>query len=72
MADKSDIHIGENSPEEVALKLFQMIAAVEKKSTTGSDESEIKAGWTKADKAYILKTYGECLTTVRDGWYQPQ
>jgi bacillopeptidase F (M6 metalloprotease family) len=70
MNDKSDAYLGENSREAIAFKLFEMIAAVEKKSTSATDESGIKAGWTKADKAYILKTYGECITTVRDGWYQ--
>ncbi|MBY2932536.1 hypothetical protein [Rhizobium leguminosarum] len=70
MADKSVVHIGENSPEQVAFKLFELVAIVEKKSTSGTDANEMKAGWTKADKNYILTTYGECVTTVRAGWYE--
>ncbi|AVA22480.1 hypothetical protein [Rhizobium sp. NXC24] len=69
MSDKSVVHIGENSPEEVAFKLFKMIAEVEKKATYAS-MGDLSTGWAPADKDYILKTYGECITTVRDGWYQ--
>lgn len=65
MTDTSILHIGENSPEQVALKLFELVTRVERKSVTASDESELKAGWTKADRAYILATYGECLRMVR-------
>ncbi|MGO8154434.1 hypothetical protein HB771_17390 [Rhizobium leguminosarum bv. viciae] len=72
MTDKSIVHIGENSPEEVAHKLFLHIAAVEKKSISATDESGIKSGWTKADKTYILKTYGECISTVKHGFYEPK
>lgn len=70
MADKSIVHIGENSPEEVAYKLFQVVAAVEKKSLTGTDIEDLKPGWIKADKEWVLKTYGECVSTVRQGWFQ--
>ncbi|GES47130.1 hypothetical protein RsS62_63820 [Rhizobium dioscoreae] len=68
MADKSDVHIGENSPEQVAFKLFEMVASVEKKVTFGG--GHLQSGWSPADKNYILTTYGECLSTVRNGWYE--
>ena len=36
MADQAPVvHIGENSPEEVALKLFRLVAVAEKKGVTG-------------------------------------
>lgn len=72
MADaKPVVHIGENSPEQVAFKLMETIAAVERKSISGTDPSGLKAGWTKADRSWILRTYGECLTTVQNGYYKP-
>ena len=68
MSDKSVVHIGENSPEQVALKLFEMIAAIEKTATfTGNS---LEPGWSTADKNYILTTYGECINTVRSAWYK--
>lgn len=52
MADTSVVHIGENSPEQVAFKLMQLIAINEGK--TGS-----------ADRKWMLDTYAECLHVVR-------
>jgi hypothetical protein len=69
MSEKPVVHIGENSPEEVAFRLFKMIADVEKKATYGS-MGDLSPGWTTADKSYILKTYGECISAVRHGWYE--
>jgi hypothetical protein len=51
MADAPVIHIGENSPEWVAYRLFGDIRGAENRS--------------KADRKYILDTYAECLATVR-------
>lgn len=65
MADSSTVHIGENSPEQVAFKLFEIVARIERKSLSGSDANEIKSGWTKADRDYVLETYSKCLTAVR-------
>ena len=57
------IHVGENSPEEVALKLLRYIASVERKvlhtTTPGSGEMP-------ADRKWILDTYAECLKAVRN------
>ena len=51
MADAPVVHIGENSPEEVAYKLFRTVISAEDPP--------------KKDKKYILDTYAECLQTVR-------
>jgi hypothetical protein len=59
MADEPVVHIGENSPEQVALKLFYEVARSEKKDTgrtTGDD---------KPDRKWILDTFAECMNAVR-------
>ncbi len=61
MSDTSVVHIGENSPEEVAFKLMKAIAAGESKSLISS-----MAGPASADRKWILDTYAECLNVVRD------
>ncbi len=61
MADKPVVHIGENSPEEVAYKLFLEVAYAEKKNT--------HAGVTfddKPDRKWILDTYAECIIAVKE------
>ena len=65
MADASVVHIGENSPEKVALKLLELIATVENVSFSSSHQSELKSGWTKADRKWVLSTYTECFEAVR-------
>lgn len=59
MAYDTTVHIGENSPEQVAYKLLEEIAFAEGKS--------LRAGMTgqKADRAYILSTYWECWRVVQ-------
>jgi hypothetical protein len=59
MTDDTIVHIAENSPEQVAYKLLDKIAFVEGKS--------LRPGMTgqKADRAYILTTYWECLKVVQ-------
>ncbi len=53
MADKpAVVHIGENSPEGVAYKLFIDIRNAESNSTQ------------TRDRAYILDTYAECLVAA--------
>ena len=63
MPDTPVIHIGENSPEQVAFKLLEAIAKVEMKSI--SMAKDLAPGWTKADRKWILETYAECLDAVR-------
>jgi hypothetical protein len=60
MADNAIVHIGENSPEHVAYKLMERIAEAEGKNLHRSS-----GGQRKADKAWILDTYAECIRTVR-------
>jgi hypothetical protein len=63
MADAPIVHIGENSPEQIAFKLMQQIAVAEKKNLwavgPASDRGE------QADRKWILETYRECIKAVR-------
>jgi hypothetical protein len=59
MADtNTTVHIGENSPEQVAFKLLDLIGKAEGK----------KLGFAEpvADRQWILDTYKECLKAVKD------
>ena len=51
------------TPEEAAMKLFEMIATVEKKAGTATDA--MKTGYSPMDRKWILDTYAECLTAVK-------
>ncbi len=54
MADNTVVHIGENSPEEVAFKLMQtLLVSVEGKS------------WSDLDRKQYLTAYADCLRVVR-------
>lgn len=57
MADNNVVHIGANSPEQVAYKLAIDIAKAEGKYET--------YGVFSADRQYILDTYAEALKTVK-------
>ena len=57
MSDQSVIHIGENSPEKVAIDLLKLVAISEGKKLIGSN--------TNADRKWILDTYAECFRTVQ-------
>ena len=60
MADATHpIHIGENSPEQVAFKLLQEIALAEGIGLRGFQSTK------KPDRKWILNTYAECLQAVR-------
>jgi hypothetical protein len=63
MADAPVVHIGENSPEQVAYRLLRDIAFVEKRALNQMDAN--RTGTTPADRAWILDTYRQCLRTVR-------
>lgn len=56
MADNNVVHIGENSPEQVAFKLLIEIAKAEGKKPFSVIE---------ADREYILDTYAEALKAVK-------
>jgi hypothetical protein len=61
MTDKPVVHIGENSPEQVALKLVEVLARLEKKSLYASNDHDKDV----ADRKWLLDTYAECLKTVQ-------
>jgi hypothetical protein len=64
MADsKPVVQIGENSPEQVAYKLMELVAEIEEKSIQTKKPSA--PGWTAADRKWILDTYSECLQAAK-------
>jgi len=62
MSDAPVVHIGENSPEQVALKLLGAVAKADGKKISAYG---ILSGDQPADRKYILDTYAECLHAVR-------
>ena len=50
-----------SSQEDVALELMKIIAAVEKKSL----QAPAPPGTSLVDRAWILRTFSECIQTVR-------
>lgn len=67
MANAPVVHIGENSPQKVALELLEKIAAVEQRAFTQPDpHNPFIPGWTSADRKWILDTYAECLQATLD------
>jgi hypothetical protein len=61
MSDKV-IHVGENSPEQIAWRLLQAIASNEGKTTQTS-----MSGGATANRDWLLSTYAECIRVVRTG-----
>jgi hypothetical protein len=59
MADATVVHIGENSPEQVAYRLFRDIAILEKKAS--SHHSELK----DCDRQWVLDTFADCMNAVK-------
>ena len=58
MADAPVVHIGENSPEQVAYQLMARIAHAEELALHGVTGK-------RANREWILSTYAECLKVVR-------
>lgn len=58
MAEQNTVHIGENSPEQVAYNLMKDIAAIEKRELYSHGDNP-------ADRNYILDTYNRCLQAVQ-------
>jgi hypothetical protein len=58
MAD-SVVHIGENSPEQVAYKMMGVIASSEGFSLIGQGQ--------RPSREWIIRTYAQCIFTVRQG-----
>jgi ferredoxin-like protein FixX len=61
MVDTPAVHIGDNSSEHIAYKLTERIAECEKRAL----HINPAAGWTPADRKWLLDTYSECLEAVR-------
>jgi hypothetical protein len=57
MADNTVVHIGENSPDEVAFKLMQVIANVENREMYGHGDNPVNREW-------ILRTFAQCKRVV--------
>lgn len=57
MADQTTVHIGENSPEQVAFKLMQLIGSAENKPLHHATPA--------VSREWILTTYAQCLLTVK-------
>lgn len=64
MAENTTVHIGENSPEQVAYRLLQDVLHMEKKTTLPHMASR-DSGGTLTDRKYLLDAYAECLIAVR-------
>jgi len=60
MSDAPVVHIGENSPEEVAYKLLLLVARADKTPLFGG------TGAAFPTHKWILDTYAECIKTVRN------
>lgn len=61
MADTAVVHMGENSPEQVAYKLLIHVAATEGYMLRSGPTSD----GNKPSRQYILDTYAECLRAAR-------
>jgi hypothetical protein len=62
MADTNTVvHIGENSPEQVAFKLLHEVAKAEDVTLVGTGSGRGKA----PDRAWLLNTFAECLHAAR-------
>jgi hypothetical protein len=63
MGENTTVHFGENSQEKIAFDLLKVIAACENKAFFTRD---LASGWTTADRNYILNTYAEILSTIKN------
>ena len=58
----AEVHIGENSPEQVAYKLLHDIGRAEGRRFTQG----VAGNSANTDRKWLLDTYAECLRAVRD------
>ena len=58
MVDQNVVHIGENSPQQVAYKLMKDIASAEKVMLQGINVN--------SNRDWILKTYCQCLRAAQN------
>lgn len=52
------VHIGENSPEEVAFRLMSIIMNVENRQPHGHGKLPV-------DREWVLRTYAQCMRAVK-------
>jgi hypothetical protein len=64
MAGEPVVHIGENSPEQVAYRLLEHVAAAEGFHLRRSP-SELKL----PDRKWLLETYAACINAVKNPEY---
>lgn len=57
MSDKAIVHVGENSPEQVAYKLMRDIAGTEGVGLHSQDPN--------SNREWIIRTYCQCLAAVQ-------
>jgi hypothetical protein len=72
VADIPIVHIGENSPENIAFKMMNLIAAVESKEPYGHGENPMTREWifkTYAQCRRIVNGYGDVEETIK--WFDP-
>ncbi len=61
MSEKSVVHIGENSPQQVAYKLLHIVAKGEGKNISHTS--------TAVDRKWLLDAYAECLQATMGNRY---
>ena len=62
MADAAPVvHVGENSPEEIAYKMMLLIGRVEGKSVLSDSPQRMTREW-------IISTYVQCRVAVKTQW----
>jgi hypothetical protein len=68
MADQTTVHIGENSPEQIAYKMLVHVAAAEGFHLRSGPTSDA----VKPTREYILDTYAECWIAAKGGRALPK
>lgn len=58
MTDQSVVHIGENSPEQVAFRLMSIMASIDGFTLHGIGD--------RPTKEWLIKNYSSCLCTVQN------
>jgi hypothetical protein len=66
MADETVVHIGENSPEQIAHRLLMAVAFAEGKKIFQGPSSPTDP----ANRKWILDTFAECMNAVRHPDYR--
>ncbi|MGD9536426.1 MAG: hypothetical protein AB7P52_09595 [Alphaproteobacteria bacterium] len=64
MADRPIVHLGKNSPEQVAWRLMQTIMQAEAKTANPLIAKD--GGEELVDRRYLIGLYRDCLQTVRN------